>query len=88
MPRSELVVATGTYDGGPSAPTARSSVADGGFMSSRVALRPVRAVGAEGPPSYVPVATSSSLRDMLPAAPPRPLADYVWFSAYRGENFI
>ena len=46
------------------------------------------AVGAEGPPSYVPVATTSSLRDMLPAAPPRPLADYVWFSAYRGENFI
>jgi hypothetical protein len=36
----------------------------------------------------VPVATTSLLRDMLPAAPPRPLADYVWFSAYRGENFI
>ena len=53
MSRSELVVATGTYDGGPSAPPARSSVADGGFMSSRVALRPVRAAQSDAaPPSY------------------------------------
>ena len=53
MPRSELVVATGTYDGGPSAPTARSSVADGGFIKSRVALRPVRAAQSDAaPPSY------------------------------------
>ena len=53
MSRSELVVATGTYDGGPSAPTARSSVADGGFIKSRVALRPVRAAQSDAaPPSY------------------------------------
>ena len=77
------------YEGG----AASLCAARTGRSATRLLMNPPsatleRAVGAEGPPSYVPVATSSSLREMLPAAPPRPLADYVWFSAYRGENFI
>ena len=77
------------YEGG----AASLCAARTGRSATRLLMNPPsatleRAVGAEGPPSYVPVATTSSLRDMLPAAPPRPLADYVWFSAYRGENFI
>ena len=77
------------YEGG----AASLCAARTGRSATRLLMNPPsatleRAVGAEGPPSYVPVATTSSLRGMLPAAPPRPLADYVWFSAYRGENFI
>ena len=77
------------YEGG----AASLCAARTGRSATRLLMNPPsatleRAVGAEGSPSYVPVATSNSLRAMLPAAPPRPLADYVWFSAYRGENFI
>ena len=54
----------------PSAPTARSSVADGGFMSSRVALRPAR--GAERRrPALVRDALRADERDDRRVAPRR-----------------